>query len=243
MVLVSHEFGFIYLKTHKTGSTSVEMFLEPLCAPPGHEVVRDLEREIISDVGIIGQRNFKSLDRVKDKSATYWFGHMGAQRVQRQLGRKLFRKYLKVACIRNPFQRLLSKYFHTLTWAPDVEREHHSLDAARAGFRAYLESADDPVKRPAQPRTDRFITHVVNGCVLDHVIRLEHMRDDLDAFLAKIGSPAMPRPLSHERNNTMARRGWSASDFYDAPDLIDRVLKLDDWVFDLGGYSRDPAHA
>ena len=35
MTLVSHRKRFIFLKTHKTAGTSVEVALEPLCAPNG----------------------------------------------------------------------------------------------------------------------------------------------------------------------------------------------------------------
>lgn len=56
MVPVSHDHNFIFLKAHKTASTSTEMFFEPFCAPPEHEVsISTPARE--TKHGIIGRRN------------------------------------------------------------------------------------------------------------------------------------------------------------------------------------------
>lgn len=68
MALVSYKHNFVFIKTHKTASTSAEMFLEPFCARPGHMVtMTSPPRE--SEYGIIGCRN------VPFDTPPYWEGH------------------------------------------------------------------------------------------------------------------------------------------------------------------------
>ena len=53
-MLVSHARKFIYTKTLKTAGTSVEVFLEPYCRPPG-EVAEHHTGQSVTDYGNLGQ--------------------------------------------------------------------------------------------------------------------------------------------------------------------------------------------
>jgi len=55
MVLVSHTHEFIFMKTHKTASTSVEMFFERFCVPQECEFMRPLPRLGARQVGVQAQ--------------------------------------------------------------------------------------------------------------------------------------------------------------------------------------------
>ena len=55
MTLVSHKHQFVFLKTRKTAGTSIEMLLEPFCAPPGHVPVERTEG-MVTPHGVIGHR-------------------------------------------------------------------------------------------------------------------------------------------------------------------------------------------
>lgn len=83
MVLVSHDHNFIFPKTYKTASTSAEMFCEPFCAQPEHEVsISTPARE--TKHGIIGRRNDADGEvrsgkgiRPPKKLETNWSGRLG----------------------------------------------------------------------------------------------------------------------------------------------------------------------
>ena len=62
-MLLSNSGNFIYLKTHKTGSTAAEFALIPYCAPPNHKEGQKRKETLISSYGIVGARN--SGDRTK----------------------------------------------------------------------------------------------------------------------------------------------------------------------------------
>ncbi len=241
MVLVCHPHKFIYIKTHKTASTTVEMYLEPYCAPDDHVVTQVRDGEIICDKGIVGSR-VQDHARTRDPDNVYWFNHMAASRVKRQLGAEMFDAYTKVACLRNPFKRFVSEYLFTSVWAQGIEPPP-DLASAKREFREYLFRSPEDKWTPLRPKPDYWLVHINREFVIDHILRTEHLKEDLRVFLAAVGIEVDEITLTRERDNSSVKRDWSHMDFYDAPDLVERVIELEDWVFDLGGYSRDPADA
>jgi len=91
MALVCYEHNFIFLKTYKTAGTSVEMALEPLCVPPGTEIVEH-HPVIKTRYGIVGRRGPATKDGGgglnKIKRRFEWWGHMGALGVRLRVGKK-----------------------------------------------------------------------------------------------------------------------------------------------------------
>lgn len=242
MVCISHEYRFVYLKTHKTASTSAEMFLERFCTPEGHVPVRDMNEPVICERGIVGVRHGGRKELKRDKNAEYWFGHMAAKRVRRQLGKELFDSYLKVACVRNPYRRLLSKFFYNFVWRRDVSLPQ-DLATARQMFRDFLENWDSSDKTRLRALPDTPIVSIDGKVVLDHVLRTEHLKDDMRAFLTRIGAPTEPLDIPRERDNSGGWQGWDVMDFFDDPRNVELAQKIDGWMFELGGYSRDPRDA
>ena len=57
MVLISHKYKFIYLKTNKTASSSVEHFFTKYCVPDDYIIKNeDYVEYFESDRGIVGPR-------------------------------------------------------------------------------------------------------------------------------------------------------------------------------------------
>ena len=103
-MLVSHRKHFIYTKTAKTASTSVETYFEPLCLAPGRWTFQHARDETVTDEGIIGYRG-------ADTDGKRWFNHMSCEVIRAQLGASRWDDYFKFAVIRDPFDKLLSGYF------------------------------------------------------------------------------------------------------------------------------------
>jgi hypothetical protein len=94
-LIVSHSNKFIYVKSYKTASTSVEIFFERLC----------------SDSDIVGYRGPNPIPNNCD-----WFNHMTPLQIKTKLNNdEVWDKYFKFGCVRNPWDRKLSSYFFCKT--------------------------------------------------------------------------------------------------------------------------------
>ena len=241
MVLICHPQKFIYLKTHKTASTSVELALEPFCAPPGHKVYPKRKNMLESEYGIVGARA-PGRDAIESRTPGLFWHHMGAKRVLDIVGEDMFRSYRKVACVRNPFKRLLSQFLFRPSWSKSVEPPA-DLDDAREKFRSFLMT--DPKDKSIKNRvkTDYYLVHIDDKLVLDDVLRVEQLQADMHTFLHRVGIDDPNFVLSRERDNTQAKQDWSLMDFFNDAQLVERALHLEEWVFRVANYSTDPREA
>ena len=90
-MIVSYSNKFIYVKSYKTASTSVEIFFQRLC----------------SDSDIIGYRGPNPIPNNCD-----WWNHMTPLQIKTKLNNdEVWDQYFKFGCVRNPWDRKLSSYF------------------------------------------------------------------------------------------------------------------------------------
>ena len=80
-------------------------------------------------------------------------------------------------------------------------------------------------------------------CILDDFLRTENLGEDLARFLGSRGVPESEMNLTFERKNDAAYSGWKVAEFFNNNEIIDRAIEIEQWVFDLAGYSKDPADA
>lgn len=90
-MIVSHSNKFIYFKSYKTASTSVEIFFEQFC----------------NDKDIVGYRGPSPVP-----NESKWWNHMPPQEIKDKMeDDQAFDSYFKFGCVRNPWDRKLSSYF------------------------------------------------------------------------------------------------------------------------------------
>ncbi|WP_157966305.1 sulfotransferase family 2 domain-containing protein [Oceanibium sediminis] len=164
MVLVSHRHKFIYLKTKKTASTSVEAFFEPYCLDEPLAEVAEYRDEHIGTAGIVGARR----GRAKRAEAT-WHAHMSAWDAFRALGPRRWFSYFKFTTIRNPFEKAVSEFHYV--HRKDTGLLSSPLDTRRAAFETWL--------RTKRPLTDRYIYAIAGKPVVQDVIRFERLSADI----------------------------------------------------------------
>ncbi|MEP6067646.1 MAG: hypothetical protein ABJ246_17535 [Paracoccaceae bacterium] len=209
------------MKTHKTASTSAEMYLEPFCSPPDQKV--DITTPVrITDYGIVGSRN------IDFEELPYWEGHAGARKIRDGLPKDVWDSSLKITTSRNPFTRAVSKFFFRigLGLLPSTQCKSEVAQA----FRSFVHTD--------QFKSDFFRVHIKKQFAIDHVIRYECLSQDLENLAGQLGLDKDRTSLPHARDNRAARQSWSLDDLYDTA-AAERVRQIDAWIFEHCGYSSD----
>ncbi len=225
MALVSHDHKFIFLKTAKTAGTSVEMFLEAMCTgaqAPVSERTHARETERL----IVGMRLVEKADRIPlDK---IWYNHMPASEIRNLLGQRTWDSYRTITTVRNPFDLVVSRFHWTAERRGDPPLPR-SPERQRAEF-------TDFVKGSAFP-SSADITHLDGAFAIHHVVRFEHLREDLHKLCGNLGRPYEPALLTHVKATAWRRFGVPVHAYY-TPETEEIVCKEHGWMFDCGGYSR-----
>lgn len=179
-MLISHSHKFIYTKTVKTASTSVEIFFERYCLTVQDELEylktlpSEFRNEYISASGIIGFRG--TMDDREAKIPT-WYNHMPASEIKRLIGEQLWNSYFKFFVIRNPYDKMISAFY----FFNDVDRKIITLtrDNQIKLFRAWINAGKNlPIDR------DKY-TLERNYC-MDFYIRFEYLIDDIQTICDRL---------------------------------------------------------
>ncbi|PWK59305.1 hypothetical protein C7455_10873 [Roseicyclus mahoneyensis] len=227
MVLVCNDPKFIFLKTKKTAGTSVEMLLEPFCAPEGHAVLEKVD-VIVSDRGIIGSR-LKGAQLPDELSKIYglWHNHKPAAMVQQLVGMIKWRQSTKITTVRNPFDRMVSMFHYGHRNAPFLGGD---FDGIRKNFQTWIVSG--------RWDADESIVTIDGKLCVDFIVRFENLRDDLKSLGAQLGVDIAVDSLPHTKSMAATRR-YEVRDYYDE-DSVKMVVERHKWVFDNCDYANEP---
>ena len=220
MVLVSHTHKIIFLKTRKTAGTSVEMLLE---AATGLEPDPPAERRHakVTAKGLVGFRRVPR-DAITDLDRT-WQPHTPARRVRARLGRQVWDTYLKVACIRNPFDRVVSQ-FH---W----QKSRSSPQSQDEGHESFAEFVR------GDWNNDHNVVMIGDDFVPNALIRYEHLSQDLAVIADRTGLNLDPSALPQTKVRRARRSGAFAT--YYTEELAQIVRERFAWAFTHGGYAQE----
>ena len=172
-MLVSHKYKFIYIKSGKTAGTSTEVYLQKACFQTLGPI-KEPSEEIVNDDGIVGMRaaNAKT-------EARQFYNHMTAADIQREIP-ELFEKYLKICNVRNPFDILVSRYWHVLDAQKRDEMQHANLEKIKGDFAEFCWS---------RPNFNPLVQSIsIDGKnVIDFFIRYEQLEKDIETLTKKLG--------------------------------------------------------
>jgi hypothetical protein len=191
-MLVSHRKKFIYTKTNKTGSTSVEAYFERYCMPDGAFTVSHGREETISEAGIIGFRG------KGDGNHFEWRHHMPAKVIRDKLGEEIWNSYFKFCVIRNPYDRAISSFYFRCN---EVKKKHYS-DQHPKIFESWL-------KENRLGGTARHFSIDGEMC-LDYLIRYEHLHEDLEVVCRKLDIPWDPSELPKYKSKSRPAKATAA---------------------------------
>jgi hypothetical protein len=220
-MLVSHLNHFIYTKTLKTAGTSIEIYFEGACLPPGSNFARGhYTNEIVTPAGIVGYRG-------NDSSGKMWYNHMAAKQIREQVGDAIWENYFKFCVIRNPFDKLVSWWWWTLT--PDARNHYKQQDFSkvRSDFCQWVGSNAPAV-------VDRHAYQIDGRVCVDFFIRYEEMLNGLTYACDHVGFDFRPDRLGRYKSHTRVRQE-SFHHYFDKPATI-AVESAFGWELDYFGY-------
>jgi hypothetical protein len=173
-MIVSHKYRFIFLRTEKTGGTSLTMALQSVLD----------EDDLQSNMSRPSWAKFSPIHHGALKHHfPRWFGlhrHATASQVRDIVGRKIFDSYYKFAIERNPWDRQVSLYAHR-QWkngkpADDFDRDMRSL-----------------VYRNTQyTRLNNWSIYAIGqDIVADQVMSYDRLAEGIDELVTTLGIPAL----------------------------------------------------
>ncbi|MFT4803169.1 MAG: hypothetical protein ACJAUJ_000711 [Salibacteraceae bacterium] len=119
-MIISHKHKFIFIKTRKTGGTSIETLLALCCDKDDIITPISEEEERSTKFGVSAQNTLVPLYRytlkdwarliVKGKKLRF-YGHMAAESVARYVGRDIWNTYYKFCFDRDPWDKSISMYY------------------------------------------------------------------------------------------------------------------------------------
>jgi hypothetical protein len=203
-MIASYSKNFIFIKTQKTGGTSVEIVMSSWCQgrdictliSPEDEILRyqfgGAARNFSDDPSteaelsrLVNTADIAAIERFKQRHSGRFYNHMSAVKVRKVLP-YLWDRALKITIERHPYDRVISMAF----WAHNAKGDSLS------------EAIDQAIANPTFPN---YPTYTKGGKVLvDKFIRYEHLAEDLAAVASAVGAsvpPALPQAKARSRTD------------------------------------------
>lgn len=191
-MILSHRHKFIFLKTRKTAGTSIEIALSRFCGD--EDIISPIsppDEALRSELGYRGpQRYLASWRAYRPRDVARWivrrkrkqkfYNHMTAAEVRRLAGAEVWEAYFKFCVERNPWDKVVSLYYHHL-------RANPRLDLSLSEF----------LERGLAERVCDFDSYTLNGQIaVDYLARYERLDEDLEQIRLRL---QLPEPLSLPR--------------------------------------------
>ncbi len=217
-MLVSHVCRFIYLKTIKTASTSVEMYFEPYCVDPAAWMGEEHERrELISDYGIVGARGAAQFT----PEHPTWYNHMPASELAAQLPAKVWDTYTRFCVVRNPWDKVVSQFWYHQTPSDRAALARGDFSTARQALTNWLKTGRLPL--------DRSVYTLGDDLAVQHTIRYENLLPEVEAMCRRLGIPWQPQRFGRYKSGYRPRPEL-ARDYFDSA-AAERIRELFAWEF------------
>jgi hypothetical protein len=185
VMIISHKYKFIFIKTFKTAGTSIEIFLSEHCGD--NDIVTTIEPYVephvarnysgkfnpISDLLYFHSRGLLNINNIK-LVMKHWlqgqkfYNHLPGTLVKQRIPDEIWNDYFKFCVVRNPWDLTLSHYYYRTR--------------GKSSFESYI--------RKGNFRNNyHMYTDVEGNLILDKVLIFESLEDDLDKVLGYLSIP------------------------------------------------------
>lgn len=197
-MIVSHKFGFIFVKTGKVAGTSLEMALSRFLGPEdivtpvtgndeldryrrGFRTAQNFQKTVgqlrPAEWGRWLKASLRSRWRsgegrvlARNQFPKHYWNHMAARDIRDRIGDEVWQRYFKFTVERNPWDKVVSAYY----WD---RKQQRSLS-----FREFVLSG--------APLTSQFERYTVDGRVaMDRILRYERLYPELTELSERLGLP------------------------------------------------------
>lgn len=191
-MLISHRYKFIFLKSLKTASTSLFVFLIPYCLPKSKEKkfsynFHSQTKEVaIYKEGIIGLN--KNGKKVKHVSA------LETKNFLDKIDKSIWKDYFKFTIVRNPWDLTVSYYFHVIKrfqenifftnnkYIPKFENPKN-IQEHKENFTKFVEYMNEE-NILSRPKSYNFYK-IKNNYICDYFIKYEELKSNIKYVLNK----------------------------------------------------------
>lgn len=207
-MLISHRYRFIYTKTSKTASTSVESYFEPFCMPEGHWQQSHSRETSETEAGVVGYRG----DNTHEQK---WHGHMPAAQIHAQVPSEVWDNYFKFCIVRDPFDKAVSA-FH---FAEHNQDKKTGLQKLPVRIKRFFRGSSEITRFRKWVARGRFHDdrdkYMIDGKVcVDYFIRYEALQEGIKHVCDTVGVPFEPERLPKFKTGIRPQER-SLKDYYD----------------------------
>ena len=179
-MIISHKHKFIYIRSQKTASTSIDVFFAYYCGDDNDVITEMLDFDEYKLPYWCKAKNYRHLSN----------SHVPAYMIKDFIGDDRWGEYYKLTSIRNPLDKMLSCYFW---WRrePDLGPLVRPLDYS---FSAWIMAYDFNDKLPIFHESYYKIDDEI---ICDDYIRYESLERDLERICEVLGVGYIPTCLMH----------------------------------------------
>lgn len=182
-MILSHTHKFIYIKTRKTASSSIEAMLSRVCGPD--DVITPTTDRLMTgermppqnyrlDHPLVPKRSLMRRLLLRPERAYHptigFYEHIPAWRIKTYVGDKIWNEYYKFTFERNPWDKQVSWYIYKT-----------KSRKQRPSFESFLANQD-------KARVENYSLYTIDGEIaVDFLGRYENLTEDLARVLKEIG--------------------------------------------------------
>ena len=182
-MLISNEKKFIFLKTIKTGSTSIENYLQKYCSNFQYVFDSDMEKNFEFYEHIEDEKGIITVPRFFTEDKSYYWDHMPALELKSKIDAGIWDDYLKFCVIRNPFEKMVSMMFHIMKRNKFYIGEGCPIKYA---FEYQLSDLIFNKKEEKDFYSDSDFFTIDNKLIVDDYIRYENLETDMKRICDKL---------------------------------------------------------